>query len=288
MRRGTALLLLAPAVLLIAALLGAPLAWLVRFSVHEGQVGVAPAGALTLAHYAKALGDGFYLEVFARTLGMALVITLVSAVVSYPLAHFMWQAPRRWRAALTILALSPLLVSIVVSSYGWMVILGDQGVVNRALLATGLASRPVKLMYTDLAIVVGLVHIVMPFMTLSILAALERIDPLLGEAAATLGAPRWRILWHVTLPLALPGIAAGTTIVFSLAISSYVTPAVLGPSGSNFITTLIWQQFTQLMNWSFGSALAALLLALSLAVVFGYVRLLTAAGVFGGPGRGAA
>jgi putative spermidine/putrescine transport system permease protein len=92
----------------------------------------------------------------------------------------------------------------------------------------------------------------------------------------------------VTLPLALPGIAAGTTIVFSLAISAYVTPAVLGPSGSNFITTLIWQQFTQLMNWSFGSALAALLLALSLAIVFGYMRLLTAAGVFGGPGRGAA
>ena len=288
MRRGTALLLLAPAVLLIAALLGAPLAWLVRFSVHAGQVGVVPSGALTLAHYAKALGDAFYLEVFARTLGMALVITLVSAVVSYPLAHFMWQAPRRWRAALTILALSPLLVSIVVSSYGWMVILGDQGVVNQALRATGLASKPVKLMYTDLAIVVGLVHIVMPFMTLSILAALERIDPLLGEAAATLGAPRWRILWHVTLPLALPGIAAGTTIVFSLAISAYVTPAVLGPSGSNFITTLIWHQFTQLMNWSFGSALPALLLALSLAVVFGYMRLLTAAGVFGGPGRGTA
>ncbi len=288
MRRGTALLLLAPAVLLIAVLLGAPLAWLVRFSVHQGQVGVSPSGALTLAHYGRALGDGFYLEVFGRTLGMAFAITLASVVVSYPLAHFMWRADRRWRAALTILALSPLLVSIVVSSYGWMVILGDQGVVNRALVATGIASRPVKLMYTDLAIVVGLVHIVMPFMTLSILAALERIDPLLGEAAATLGAPRWRVLWHVTLPLALPGIAAGTTIVFSLAISSYVTPAMLGPSGSNFITTLIWQQFTQLMNWSFGSALAALLLVLSLGVVFSYVRLLAAAGVLGGPGRGAA
>ena len=182
MRRGTALLLLAPAVLLIAALLGAPLAWLVRFSVHAGQVGVVPSGALTLAHYAKALGDAFYLEVFARTLGMALVITLASTVVSYPLAHFMWQAPRRWRAALTILALSPLLVSIVVSSYGWMVILGDQGVVNQALRATGLASKPVKLMYTDLAIVVGLVHIVMPFMTLSILAALAH--PLARDAAA--------------------------------------------------------------------------------------------------------
>jgi putative spermidine/putrescine transport system permease protein len=288
MSRGPALLLLAPAVLLIAALLGAPLAWLIRFSIHEGQSGVTPAGALTLAHYAKALGDGFYLAVFGRTLGMALVITLVSAIVSYPLAHFMWQAPRGWRAALTILALSPLLVSIVVSSYGWMVILGDQGVVNQALVALGLVSRPVKLMYTDLAIVIGLVHIVMPFMTLSILAALERIDPLLAEAAATLGAPRWAVLWHVTLPLALPGIAAGTTIVFSLAISAYVTPAVLGPSGSNFITTLIYHQFTQLMNWSFGSALAALLLCLSLAVVFGYMKLLTRAGVFGAHRRGTA
>ena len=285
MSRRAVLLLLAPAVLLIAALLGAPLLWLIRFSIHEGQSGVTPTGALTLAHYARALGDGFYLAVFGRTLGLALLITLVSAIVSYPLAHFMWQASPRWRGVLTILALSPLLVSIVVSSYGWMVILGDQGVINQALMALGLVDAPVRLMYTDFAIIIGLVHIVMPFMTLSILAALEKIDPLLAEAAATLGAPRWAVLRHVTLPLALPGIAAGTTIVFSLAISAYVTPAVLGPSGSNFITTLIYHQFTQLMNWSFGAALAALLLTLSLTVVFGYMRLLARAGVFG---RGAA
>jgi putative spermidine/putrescine transport system permease protein len=279
--RRAALLLLAPAVLLIASLLAAPLLWLIRFSIHEGQTGVTPTGALTLAHYARALGDGFYLAVFGRTLGLALLITLVSAIVSYPLAHFMWQASSRWRGPLTILALSPLLVSIVVSSYGWMVILGDQGVINQALLALGIADAPIRLMYTDFAIIVGLVHIVMPFMTLSILAALEKIDPLLAEAAATLGAPRWAVLRHVTLPLALPGIAAGTTIVFSLAISAYVTPAVLGPSGSNFITTLIYHQFMQLMNWSFGAALAALLLTLSLTVVFGYMRLLARAGVFG-------
>lgn len=281
MSRRAALLLLAPAVLLIASLLAAPLLWLIRFSIHEGQTGVTPTGALTLAHYARALGDGFYLAVFGRTLGLALLITLVSAIVSYPLAHLMWQASSRWRGPLTILALSPLLVSIVVSSYGWMVILGDQGVINQALLALGIVDTPIRLMYTDFAIIVGLVHIVMPFMTLSILAALEKIDPLLAEAAATLGAPRWAVLRHVTLPLALPGIAAGTTIVFSLAISAYVTPAVLGPSGSNFITTLIYHQFTQLMNWSFGAALAALLLTLSLTVVFGYMRLLARAGVFG-------
>lgn len=288
MSRRAALLLLAPAVLLIAALLAAPLGWLIRFSVHAGQSGVTPSGGLTLAHYARALTDAFYLEVFGRTVVMAVIITLTSAVVSYPLAHFMWQAPKRWRGALTILALSPLLVSIVVSSYGWMVILGDQGVVNQALIALGIVSRPVKLMYTDLAIVIGLAHIVTPFMTLSILAALEKIDPLLAEAAATLGAPRWQVLRLVTLPLALPGIAAGTTIVFSLSVSAYVTPAVLGPSGSNFITTLIYHQFTQLMNWSFGSALAALLLCLSMGIVFLYMRLLTRAGVFGGHRRGAA
>lgn len=281
MSRRAALLLLLPAVLLIAALLAAPLLWLIRFSIHEGQTGVTPTGALTLAHYARALGDGFYLAVFGRTLGLALLITLVSAIVSYPLAHFMWQASSRWRGPLTILALSPLLVSIVVSSYGWMVILGDQGVINQSLVALGLVDTPIRLMYTDFAIIVGLVHIVMPFMTLSILAALEKIDPLLAEAAATLGAPRWAVLRHVTLPLALPGIAAGTTIVFSLAISAYVTPAVLGPSGSNFITTLIYHQFTQLMDWSFGAALAALLLMLSLTFVFGYMRLLARAGVFG-------
>ncbi|MCC7426004.1 MAG: ABC transporter permease [Alphaproteobacteria bacterium] len=280
-RPRTALLLLLPAVILIVVVLVLPVGWLIRFSLFEGQSGVQAAGGLTLEHYSRALTDSFFLGIFGRTILMALIITVLAVALGYPLAHFMWKAPARWRGPLTILALSPLLVSIVVSSYGWIVLLGNRGTINSLLMWAGITSTPLRLMYSEFAIVVGLTHIVLPFMVLSILAALERIDPLLAEAAATLGADARRTLWHITLPLALPGIGAGTTIVFSIAISAYVTPAVLGPSGPNFITTLIYQQFTMLFEWPFGAALAALLLAVAMTVVFLYMRLLSRAGALG-------
>jgi putative spermidine/putrescine transport system permease protein len=286
--RRLGLLLLAPAIAIMAALLVMPLAYLVRFSFYATAGGGEPAGGFTLGHFAKALGDGFYLGVYAKTLAMAALTTIISAVTGYPLAHFMWKAPAKWRGPLTILVLSPLLVSIVVSSYGWMVILGNNGMINAALMALGIIRAPIKLMFTDLAIVLGLVHIVTPFMVLSILAALERIEPVLAEAASTLGASRLRVIRHVILPLALPGIAAGTTIVFSLCISAYVTPAVLGGSGPNFITTLIFHQFVTLFNWPFGATLAALLLVLALTIVFVYIRVLSRVGALGVPQRSAA
>ncbi len=274
-------LLLAPAILLMVALLVLPVGYLIRFSFFLGQTGVQTTGGFTLANYVKLFGDGFYLAILWKTLWVSFVVTVISAVTGYPLAHFMWKASKRWRAPFTILVLSPLLVSIVISSYGWIVILGNNGVINQLLQYLGLTTAPIKLMYTNFAIVVGLVHIVTPFMVLSILAALEKIDPLLSEASATLGANRFRTLWYVILPLALPGIGAGTTIVFSLAISAYVTPAVMGGSGPNFITTLIYHQFVTLFNWPFGSTVAAVLLAVALTVVFLYVRVLSRLGAGG-------
>jgi putative spermidine/putrescine transport system permease protein len=281
MSRRAVLLLLAPAVLVMTALLVAPIAHLVRYSFYLVEAGDDLTGPLTLANYAKLVADPFYPRVFGKTLVLAAATTAISALTGYVLAHFMWKAPARWRGPLTILVLSPLLVSIVVSSYGWMVILGNNGLINAALQALRIIDKPIKLMFSEFAIVVGLVHIVTPFMVLSILAALERIEPVLEEAAATLGASRARVIRHVILPLALPGIGAGTTIVFSLAISAYVTPAVLGPSGPNFITTLIYNQFVTLLNWSFGAALAGILLAIALVIVFFYVRLLSRVGGLG-------
>ena len=274
----TGILLLAPAIVLMVALLVLPVGYLIRFSFYLGQTGVQTSGGFTFANYVRLFGDGFYLAILWKTLWVSFVVTVVSAITGYPLAHFMWKAAKRWRAPFTILVLSPLLVSIVISSYGWIVILGNNGVVNQLLQFLGLTTAPVKLMYTNFAIVVGLVHIVTPFMVLSILAALEKIDPLLNEAAATLGANRFRTLWHIILPLALPGIGAGTTIVFCLAISAYVTPAVMGGSGPNFITTLIYHQFVTLFNWPFGATVAAVLLAVALTVVFLYVRVLSRLG----------
>jgi putative spermidine/putrescine transport system permease protein len=266
-------LLMAPAVIVIVALLVLPLGYLIRTSFFVGEAGMPAEGGVTIANYAKLFGDTFYVRILGKTLWLSFLVTVVAAIIGYPLAHFMWRVSKRWRGILTIIVLSPLLVSIVVSSYGWLVILGSTGIINNALMWLGIVETPVKIMFTDIAIVVGLSHIVLPFMVLSILAALERIDHAYLEAAKTLGSNELWTAWFVTLPLALPGFLAGTTIVFSLAVSAYVTPAVLGASGPNFITTLIFQQFTSLFNWPLGAAIAAMLLVVALGIVFLYIRL---------------
>jgi putative spermidine/putrescine transport system permease protein len=274
MSRCTAAFLLLPAVTVIVILLAVPLLYLLGYGFLDTQYGQGQIEGVTLAHYRKVLSDPFFLRIFAKTLLLSALTTAVVSVFGYALAHFIWRQ-RRWRALFVSLAVSPLLVSIVVSSYGWMVILGNNGIINRMLLALGAANSPVKLIYTDAAIVVGLVHITLPFMILSILAALERIDEFLPEAASTLGANPIQVLRHVILPLALPGFAAGTTVVFCLSMSAYVTPAVLGGSGPNFITTLIYNEFITQLNWPVGAALASLLLLISLSIVFGYIHFMS-------------
>lgn len=280
--------MLAPALFVVIVILGVPVAYLISFSFLPPANEPTQAGVLTFTNYQRLLTDPFYRGVLAKTLRISVLSTAIATVIGYCLAHFLWRAHKRWRGVLTILVLCPLLVSIVVNSYGWMVLLGANGVINQALLGLGLIGKPLKLIHTDGAIIVGLVHIAIPFMVLSILAALERIDKELPEAAATLGANSFRVLWHVSLPLALPGIAAGTLIVFCLCMSAYVTPAVLGGSGPNFVTTLIYNQIVTLMDWRFGATLAALLLTVSLFVVLLYVSFMSWLGASSGERRGPA
>ena len=176
---------------------------------------------------------------------------------------------------ITLLVLSPLLVSVVVSAFGWVVLLGSKGLINQALVGLGLTSEPRPLLYTQFSLAVGLVHVLLPFMVLSLLAALEKIDPILVDAGLMLGASRLSIWRKVLLPLTMPGIVAGTIVVFALAVSSYVTPAVLGPNGPNFITTLIYQDFVNLYDWGAGSALAVILLAATALIILLYTAWLS-------------
>lgn len=280
MRLRTAVLLLFPACLVVVALLGVPLLVLFGFSIIEPSDRFNLSGPVTFQNYAHVLTDVYYLRIFGKTLWLSILTTAISSVTGYCLAHFVW-SQTRLRGFYLVIMLSPLLVSIVVSSYGWMVLLGNNGLINRALQGTGLISAPLKLIYTDAAIVVGLTHITLPFMVLSILAALERIEKVLPEAAATLGANNWQTLRYVLLPLALPGFAAGTTIVFCLSLSAYVTPSVLGGSGPNFITTLIYNEFITQLRWPVGAALAFILLSLSLAAVFVQIQVMARLGQVG-------
>lgn len=149
-------------------------------------------------------------------------------------------------------------------SYGWIVLLGDTGVVNTALLSAGLISEPLSMMYTPGAVFMGLVHVQLPFMALSLVVAMERIDPVLLDAAETLSATRLRAVTEVLLPLSRPGLLGGATLVFTLCMTAFVTPQLLGGSGSRVMTTLVYGQFTGAFNWPLGSALAVTLSAVSL------------------------
>lgn len=264
---GWALLLMPGYIVLVATLL-LPLGYLVAMSFNPPSTGaVTLTSELTVRNYAKFFGDGYYWWILTRTVWMSLLTTAICVVLGFLTAHFLWRCPPRHRSLLTVIVLAPLLVSIVARTYGWMVILGDSGLLNNLFIRFGIIDEPVRMMFTQGAVVIGLVHVFLPFMVLSILAVLERIDDSLADAAMTLGASPLGAVRHVLLPLSLPGIAAGVTIVFSLSMSAYVTPALMGGSNANVLTTLIYQQFVIVYSWHFGSVLVVALLATSLMII---------------------
>jgi putative spermidine/putrescine transport system permease protein len=258
-------LLLAPAVVIVCFCLLVPLSYVVILSFNPPVSGEVELTAdLTLANYARLFLQWFYTGILLRTISISAITTALCAVFGMVLALAIWRAPPRRRGLLVIIVISPLLVSIVTRTYGWMVVLGDAGILNTLLRAIGLVDAPLHMMFTQGAVVVGLVHVFLPLMVLSILAAIDKIDPALAQAAQTLGASSFVTFWQITFPLLIPGLTAGVTIVFSLAMSSYVTPALMGGRNSGMLTTLIYQQFVVTFNWHFGAALVVVLLATSL------------------------
>jgi putative spermidine/putrescine transport system permease protein len=269
------LLLLAPAGCLLGVFLAGPMAYLLPYGllVNRGMR-TSFAGGFTLANYTIVLGDGFYLAILARTVAMGLAVTVCSIATGWPLAYFLSRVGPRWKSLLILGVVAPLLISIPVRNYGWIVILGDNGVLNGILRWLGLIGEPIQLMFTHAAVVIGLTHVLMPFVVLSVLAALDRIGPDLSEAAETLGAGRLAVIRHVLLPLTLPGIAAGATLVFCVAVSAYVTPALMGPSGARYAPVIVYQQFISAFNWPRGTAIASVLLVITALAVTAFLALL--------------
>ena len=258
-----------PACVVVAACLLVPVAYLLMLSFNPPVLGeVDLTSDLTLQNYARLL-DWFYFAVLLKTLWVSVATTAICAVLGVAMALSLWRTPPQQRGLLIVLVLAPLLVSIVARTFGWMLLLGDAGIINSLLLRFGLITSPLHMMFTQGAVIVGLVHVFLPFMVLSVLAAFDRIDPAVPEAADTLGAGPFTIFWQVILPLLNPGVAAGTTIVFSLAMSSYVTPALMGGSSAGVLTTLIYQQLVVTYDWHFAAALVAVLLAATLLILGG-------------------
>jgi ABC-type spermidine/putrescine transport system permease subunit I len=220
----------------------------------------------TLEWYGKALGDGLYMQVIWSTFEIALLVAAICLLLGYPLGFLIATTTPAWATAGFIFVLLPLWTSVLVRTYAWMVLLGRNGVLNRWLIGAGLVDDPLPLLNNFTGVLIGMVHVLLPYMVLPIYGAVRRVDPALVAAAEGLGAPGWRIFWRIWLPLTLPGVFAGATIVFVLSLGFFITPALLGGGKVMMLAVLIEQQIHQTLNWPFAAALSAVLLALTLGV----------------------
>ena len=240
-----------------------PLLLLAYISLHN-DMDLKQAG---VAQYFKFFGDEFNLGVLGQTLWLAARTMLLALLLGYPLAYFFTLAPPRWQRVLILIIVLPLLTSAVVRTFAWVVILGRQGIVNSVLLSLAWIESPAKLLYTSSAVTVALAQIEMPLMVLPIINSLSRQDPHLREASLALGAGRWRTLLLVTLPLSLPGLLAGSLLVFAAAASAFVTQTLVGGGQLMYMPYYIYQQAIQSNNYPFAATIAMVLLVAVLVIV---------------------
>ncbi|MFG1361382.1 ABC transporter permease [Xanthobacter pseudotagetidis] len=220
----------------------------------------------TLANYVRFLTDWFYLRVFVDTLVIAVLVTAASVVIAYPVAlHLHQVASSRTRTFLILIILLPVMVSYVVTAFAWVVILGRNGFVNQALMATGLLAQPLALLSRPSGVVVVLIYTFAPFMVMNIYAALEAIDRSLLRAAAVLGAPPRAAFWSIIVPMSLPGVLSGTLLVFALSLGAFVTPMIIGGNQVKTVPVMIYNFVSGVFDWPGAGAMAGLLLVLSYA-----------------------
>lgn len=266
--------------------LALPFAWLLLFflfpflivakiALSEAALGIPPYApllrhgaqgtlsiVLNLGAFALLVEDSFYLDAYLRSLRVASLSALLCLLIGYPMAYAVARAPERRRNLLLLLVVLPFWTSFLLRAMAWIGLLADNGVVNNLLLGLGLVAEPVRLLYTDTALYLGIVYCYLPFMVLPLYANLVKLDPTLLEAASDLGARPWRAFLAVVLPLSLPGILAGFMLVFIPAVGEFVIPELLGGPDAQLIGRVLWTEFFQNRDWPMASALAVVLLLL--------------------------
>lgn len=270
-RRLTSLLIL-PAVLLVGLFFVVPYLNLLYMSFMTHTPGAAYVREFTLENYRENLGDPFVWKIIWQTLRFGVITTIVTLVLSYPLAYHMSRASSRSKGLLMIMLLAPLLVGIIIRSYGWMIILADNGLINQVAESWGIG--PLHLMYNRTGVMIGLIHVYMPFMVLSLLGSLQSIDPDIERAARSLGAGSWKTTRRITWPLSLPGVTSGSILVFVLTVSSYVIPSLLGGYRVLTVPLLVVQTVQELFDWPAGSALALIFFLITITIVGVYLKLM--------------
>jgi len=263
-----------PALAVYAVFLAAPIVSiaLISFQHFEFYGGIQPG--FTLENYAQVVTDSYYWEVFGRTFAIAVVVTLLCAVLGTFEAIVLHRMEGRWKSLFLLIVLGPLLISVVVRTLGWALLFGSTGLINRALLATGLFVEPIQFMYSNLGVVVALTHVLVPFVVISVWASLQRVDPAVERAAVALGAGPATIVRRIVVPLAMPGILSGSVIVFALAASAFATPAIIGGRRLKVIATAAYDEFLNTLNWPLGASLAVVLLVANVLVLVTSNRLI--------------
>jgi putative spermidine/putrescine transport system permease protein len=260
-----------PTATLAAALIGVffvvPVLYLVAISFATYSRSSGVEWTLGLHNYVHHLTDEFFWEVLWRTVRLSLATTAVSVLLAFPVAQYLVSARGLRQLSVFVILLMPLVTSVTVMSYGWLILLGRSGVVNKAIVGLGLSEVPITLMQNETAIVIGLTHVLIVFMVIAIAASLQAINPAFALAARSLGAGPVAIFRTITLPLSMPGVRAGALLVFALSMSAYAIPGVLGGQRNKFLSTLVYQQSVSLYNWPAGAALAVLLLLATVAVL---------------------
>ena len=262
----------APALLLFASLLLLPLAMtaVLSFNVFDYNTGVK--NEYTLAHYLAIVTDEYYFTIFWRTFWVAGLTTLICLVIGAPEAYVLSRMRNPWRSIFLLVVLAPLLVSVVVRAFGWSMLLGPQGVLNQGLLFLGMG--PVNILYTEAAVIVALVHVMLPFMVIPVWTSLQSLDPEVENAALSLSASHFTTLRRVVLPQVMPGILSGSLSVFGLSASAFAIPGLLGGRRLKMVATVVYDEYLHELNWPLGAAIALLLLLANLVVMLSYNRML--------------
>ena len=255
-----------PGTIVLGLVFGFPIAYLCvnSFFRHAGLGQVEPD--FTLANYSKFLTDWFYLSILADTFLLGAIVVSACVVLAYPVAYFLARTRSRWRGVLIFLVVAPLLISVVIRNLGWLPLLGSNGLVNWFLLTFGIVEEPLKLIHNFTGVAIGLTHSVLPFMILTLTTVIQRIDPTIEEAALNLGASPWQTFWRVVFPLSRPGLLGGYLLVFTLTISAFTTPALMGGKRVMVMATYIEQQVRFVLNYAFGATTAVILMIAAIAL----------------------
>ena len=262
----TAAGLVGPATVYVGIGLLVPLAILLRYSLNQFVPGKFMVDALTVENYVKFFTDIYYTAVLTRTVRIAFITTAICLLMGFPLAYVLarTRTRTRYKNILIMLVVLPLFVGNAVRAAGWMVAFGNKGVINASLMGVGAISTPLEIMFTETAVIVGITAVNLPFMVLTLQSVIEGIDRSVEEAAFNLGATPLRMAYRVLLPLAMPGVLAGTILTFILAMNAYATPVLLGGPRFQMMGPLVYGQFVQQNNWPFGGAIAFILMTATL------------------------